>query len=107
MLLLTSTAHGKNATRFEMPIGKVSHYDAARGFGFIVRDDGGADVFCHANHILNADLLKKGQAVSFEIVMDERRGKLRADSVRVLDEDRCAALARAWPDCPPLITAKF
>jgi cold shock protein len=83
-----------------MPTGKVSFYDDARAFGFIVRDDGGADVFCHANHLVNADLLKKGQAVSFEIVMDDRRGKLRADSVRVMDDDRCAALARVWKNTP-------
>jgi cold shock protein len=79
-----------------MPIGKVSHYDEARGFGFIVRDDGGADVFCHANHLVNADLLKKDQRFSFEIVMDDRRGKPRADQVRVMDDDRCAALAQVF-----------
>jgi cold shock protein len=77
-----------------MPTGRVSFFDEARGFGFIVRDDGGADVFCHANHLVNADLLKKDQRVSFEIVMDDRRGKQRADDVRVMDD---AALARAWP----------
>jgi cold shock protein len=90
-----------------MPIGKVSFYNDARAFGFIVRDDGGPDVFAHAKHIVNAALLKKDQRVSFEVVHDDRRGKPRADKVRVMDEDRCAALARAWPDCPPLIAAKF
>ena len=68
-----------------MPTGKVSHFDAGRGYGFIIRDDGGADVFVHANHIVSAALLKKGQGVSFEIVMDPRRGKPRADRVRVID----------------------
>jgi cold shock CspA family protein len=50
--------------RTKMPIGKVSYYDDGRGFGFIT--------------------LKKGQAVSFEIVMDDRRGKPRSDKVRVV-----------------------
>lgn len=68
-----------------MPIGKVSFYDDARAFGFIIPDDGGADVFVHANYLVNADFLKKGQAVSFEKVMDDRRGKMRADKVRVID----------------------
>jgi CspA family cold shock protein len=68
-----------------MPIGKVSYYDDGRGFGFIVPDDRGADVFVHANYLVNAGLLKKGQAVAFEIVMDDRRGKPRADRVRVID----------------------
>jgi CspA family cold shock protein len=67
-----------------MPIGKVSHYDEGRGFGFIVRDDGGPDLFVHANYLVNADLLKKDQRVSFEVVNDDRRGKPRADKVRVI-----------------------
>lgn len=67
-----------------MPIGKVAHYDEARGFGFIVPDDGGADVFVHANYLVNADFLRRDQKVSFEVVNDDRRGKPRADRVRVL-----------------------
>jgi len=67
-----------------MPYGKVAHYDDGRGFGFIVPDDGGADIFVHANYLLNADLLKKDQRVSFEIVNDYRRNKPRADKVRLL-----------------------
>jgi CspA family cold shock protein len=67
-----------------MPIGKVSFYDDARAFGFIIPDDGGADVFVHANYIVNADLLKSDQRVSFEVVNDDRRNKPRADNVRVI-----------------------
>jgi CspA family cold shock protein len=76
---------GENRKQFEkMPIGKVSYYDAGRGFGFIIPDDGGADVFVHANYLTNADFLKKDQRVSFEVVNDDRRGKPRADKVRVI-----------------------
>ena len=67
-----------------MSIGKVSYYDDGRGFGFIVPDDGGADVFVHANYLVNADFLRKDQKVSFEVVNDDRRGKPRADRVRVI-----------------------
>jgi CspA family cold shock protein len=67
-----------------MSIGKVSHYDDKRGFGFIVPDDGGADVFVHANYLVNADFLRKDQRVSFDVVNDDRRGKPRADKVRVI-----------------------
>jgi CspA family cold shock protein len=67
-----------------MPIGKVAYYDEARGFGFIIPDDGGADVFVHVNYLTNADLLKKDQRVSFEVVNDDRRNKPRADRVRVI-----------------------
>ena len=67
-----------------MSIGKVAHYDEGRGFGFIVPDDGGADVFVHADYLVNADFLRKDQKVSFEVVNDDRRGKPRADKERVL-----------------------
>jgi cold shock protein len=70
-----------------MTTGKVSHFDAGRGFGFIADDSGGPDVFVHVKYLLNADLLKRDQRVSFEIVMDERRGKSRADRVMVLADD--------------------
>jgi CspA family cold shock protein len=68
-----------------MPTGKVSFYDESRGFGFITPDDGGADIFGHAKYILNAPALKRDQRVSFEIVMDDLRGKPRADRIRLLD----------------------
>lgn len=67
-----------------MPNGTVSHFDEARGFGFITPEDGGSDVFVHANYLVNADFLRKNQRVSFETVMDDRRGKMRADQVRVI-----------------------
>ena len=67
-----------------MSTGRISHYDEARGFGFIIPDEGGADVFVHANYIVNADFLRKDQMVSFEVVNDDRRGKRRADNVRVI-----------------------
>jgi CspA family cold shock protein len=67
-----------------MSTGRVAHYDEGRGFGFIIPDDGGADVFVHANYLVNADWLRKDQRVSFEVVNDDRRGKPRADKVRVI-----------------------
>jgi CspA family cold shock protein len=84
-----------------MSTGRVSHYDYSRGFGFIIRDDGGPDVFVYVSHLANADLLKQGQSVSFEIVTDPGRGgKLRADRVRVMEDDRCAAEAQVWKITP-------
>ena len=65
-------------------IGTVTHYNEDRGFGFIARDGGGADVFVHANDLVNADELRTDQRVSFEIATDHRRNKPRADQVRVL-----------------------
>jgi CspA family cold shock protein len=67
-----------------MAQGVVVGFKDDRGFGFIRPDDGGGDVFVHARDIANADKLNQGQRVSFEIVTDDRRGKPRADKVRVL-----------------------
>jgi cold shock CspA family protein len=69
-----------------MPTGKVSFYDDCRGYGFIVSDSGPPDVFVHAKHIVNASVLKKDQRVSYEVVNDSLRGKVRADRVRVVDD---------------------
>lgn len=67
-----------------MPTGTVANFRDEAGYGFIRPDDGGADVFVHASNIANADALKKDQRVSFEIIADDRRGKPRADRVRVI-----------------------
>jgi CspA family cold shock protein len=66
-------------------VAKAASAYRGEGFGFIIPDDGGADVFVHANHLVNAEFLRKDQRVSFEIVNDERRGKPRADQVRALE----------------------
>jgi cold shock protein len=66
-----------------MSTGRISYYDDGRGFGFIIPDDGGADVFVHASHLVNASL-RKDHRLSFEVVNDDRRGKPRADKVRVI-----------------------
>ena len=67
-----------------MAHGVVVGFKDDRGFGFIRPDDGGGDVFVHARDIANADKLNQGQRVSFEIIMDDKRGKPRADRVRVI-----------------------
>jgi CspA family cold shock protein len=68
-----------------MAQGIVTGFKDDRGFGFIRPDGGGTgDIFVHARDIANAGKLSQGQRVSFEIVTDEKRGKLRADRVRVI-----------------------
>ncbi len=79
-----------------MSTGVVTNFIEDRGFGFIRPDDGGGDVFVHARHIANADKLNQGQRVSFDVVTDAVRGKPRADRVRVIDDDQCAAQALVW-----------
>ncbi len=62
--------------------GKVKWFNAAKGFGFIEREDGD-DVFVHFSAI-NTDgykSLDEGQEVEFEIV-DGARGPQAANVVR-------------------------
>jgi len=58
-----------------MPTGKVRFYDPDKGFGFIVKDEGGGDVYVRAS-VLPAGVptLKPGQRVEFGVA-DGRKGE--------------------------------
>jgi CspA family cold shock protein len=49
--------------------GKVKWFNAKKGFGFIIPDDGGAELFVHHSEIKMGGYaeLKEGQAVQFEV----------------------------------------
>ncbi|MFQ3667120.1 MAG: cold-shock protein, partial [Sphingomonadaceae bacterium] len=59
--------------------GMVKFFNGAKGFGFIQRDDGGADAFVHISAVERAGLtgLEPNQRVTFELETD-RRGKQAA-----------------------------
>ena len=58
-----------------MAIGTVKWFNTTKGFGFIMPQDGGKDVFVHITAVQAAGLrgLNDGQKVSYEITME--RGK--------------------------------
>ena len=68
-----------------MATGTVKWFNATKGFGFIQPDDGGNDVFVHISAVERAGLsgLAEGQKVSYEVVVDRKRGKSNADNLRV------------------------
>lgn len=76
-----------------MPTGRVKWYDAEKGFGFLVRDDGG-DVFV-PDSALPGDVkdLKAGTRVEFGVAAG-KRGE-QALSLRVLDAPRMEAARRS------------
>jgi len=53
-----------------MSTGQVKWFNNAKGFGFILPDGGGSDLFAHYSAIAmeGYKTLKAGQAVSFEII---------------------------------------
>ena len=66
--------------------GVVVGWNEEKGYGFVrPSEGGGADVFVHRLDITNAIMLSQGQRVSFDIIMDERKGKHRAAQLRVID----------------------
>ena len=67
-----------------MPTGTVKWFNAQKGFGFIQPDSSGNDVFVHISAVERAGLsgLNEGQKVSYEVVTDQRSGKLSADRLQ-------------------------
>ncbi len=65
-----------------MPTGKVKWFDTEKGYGFLVRDDGG-EVFVHKAALPSGtEALKPGERVEFGVA-EGRRGE-QALSVRLL-----------------------
>lgn len=61
--------------------GTVKWFNEDKGYGFIVPDDGGKDVFVHVSAVKRAGLnkLTEGQAVYFDI--ENNRGKTVAENL--------------------------
>lgn len=67
-----------------MATGIVKWFNPDKGFGFIAPDGGGADVFVHISAVERSGLtgLRDGQAVSFEVQTDPRKGKPAAVNLK-------------------------
>ena len=69
-----------------MAQGKVKFFNAQKGFGFIVQDGGGPDVFVHASALERAGIpgLAEGQSVKYDVEADRRSGKSAAANLELL-----------------------
>ena len=58
-----------------MATGKVKWFDKKKGFGFIIPDDGGKDVFVHHSGIVSEGfkILEENQSVEYDIGEDKNR----------------------------------
>lgn len=67
-----------------MNIGTVKFFNTDKGFGFIAPDNGGPDIFVHISAVERSGMssLHEGQKVSFDEVMDQRKGKSAAENLR-------------------------
>lgn len=69
-----------------MPSGVVARFDPRRGYGFVIPDDGGEDVFVHQNNIDMEGFryLKPGEHVNYELEVGEKG--LKAVQVQLVSE---------------------
>lgn len=65
--------------------GTVKWFNPTKGFGFIVPDNGGNDVFVHISAVEAAGMngLNEGQKIAFD--QEENRGKMAATNLKAAD----------------------
>ena len=69
-----------------MPAGTVKFFNATNGFGFIQPDNGGTDAFVHISAVERSGMqtLNEGQKVSYELVADQKSGKMAAANLQAI-----------------------
>jgi len=63
-----------------MPTGKIKFYNKEKGYGFILQDDGGQDIFLHNSSLIDKVLLEAGYSVEFDL----ERGKQGMEARNVI-----------------------
>merc|ERR1719223_1835094 len=62
-------------------MGTAKRWNMEKGFGFIVPDGGGDDMFVHANALLDGNALRDGARVCYRKSFDHAKNKDRAEEV--------------------------
>jgi CspA family cold shock protein len=67
-----------------MITGTVKFFNSTKGFGFIQPDNGDPDVFVHISAVERAGMrtIVEGQKLSFEVVKNQRNGKVAAENLQ-------------------------
>jgi len=77
-----------------MLTGTVIWYNPVKGLGFINPDQGGDDVFVHMSALKASGLkvVKEGDMLTYELLLDEKTGKKAASNVTILKKDEASLL---------------
>jgi cold shock protein len=69
-----------------MPQGTVKFFKTSKGFGFIVPEEGGADVYVNLSELEKTGIssLYLGQKVTFDVERNPGTDKMRATNVHVV-----------------------
>lgn len=69
-----------------MAQGTVKFFNPTKGFGFIVQDAGGPDVFVHISALERSGMhhLNEGQKITYDIEQDRRSGKSAAANIQLV-----------------------
>jgi CspA family cold shock protein len=70
-----------------MATGTVKWFNNQKGYGFIMPDDGGADIFVHISAVEKAGMrgLAEGQRLEYEIYNDPKRNKSSAVNLNAVE----------------------
>jgi len=79
--------------------GVVKFFNGQKGFGFVVRDDGGEDVFVHISAVEQAGLTGLADGQPMEFTLTERNGRVSATDL-VIDGEPMPGTDRAPPREP-------
>ena len=72
--------------------GVCKFFNGDLGFGFIEQDDGGEDIFVHRNQCSDGQNPNEGDALTYDVAWDDRKGKNNAANVKNWTFSRCSPM---------------